>query len=391
MEQTKSSFLTNLVGFYILCVLVFDDSPQLYIFSNAVFVVLVLMVLNQKNFTIQKTAFSVAVGVFFAWTVASLVWCTDASAVVGDIKKQILFIVLMFVISHLCYIDHDYTTIFKWFIVAGIAYFVSLMNTYGIQQFITSIIAGHRIGDDFLQLNKLAMNCALIFIISFNFLLEYKKKLYIVPMIMMLFLMIGAESRRAFLVLAISTVLSFLLFIKNERNTNKKLIYFLIGVCVLFISIYIYSTSTLFTGLNSRFNELTDSSNQDTLRMLYLQYGFDSFKEHPFLGLGSGNSHIVTLMVAGKKTYLHNNYMEMLVNLGLFGFAIYYYLYYYLIRRIRSAGNYYFETRVMLILLVAQLISDFGVTSYSYKFTYVVFALALGVIQKNAECEIIQN
>lgn len=137
--------------------------------------------------------------------------------------------------------------------------------------------------------------------------------------------------------------------------------------------------------------ELTDSSNQDTLRMLYLKYGIEVFKNHPILGIGSGNSHIVTLMAAGKKTYLHNNYVELLVNLGVIGFALYYYLYYYLIRRLRSEEKNCFENRVMVVLLIAQLISDFGVTSYSYKFTYIIFAIALGVIQKNVRREMKQN
>ena len=387
MEQTKSSFFTNLVGFYILCVLVFDDSPTLYIFSNAVFALLVLMTLLRKNFTIQKNAFSAVTVLFFIWTMASLLWCVDSSAVIADIKKQILFLVLIFCITHLCNVDNDYTTVFKWFIVAGIAYFISLMNTYGVQQFITSIVTGIRIGDDFLQLNKLAMNCALISVISFNFLLEYKKKIYIVPMGMTLFLMLGAESRRSFLVLLISLILSYLLFMQKEGNTNKKLVYFLGGICGLLFVIYIYASSTLFYGLNSRFLELSSSSNQDTLRMLYLRYGVETFKNHPILGIGSGNSHIVTLMAAGKKTYLHNNYVELLVNLGVIGFALYYYLYYYLIKRLRKTGKDNFENRIMIVILIAQLVSDLGVTSYSYKFTYIIFALALGVIQKSIERE----
>lgn len=387
MEQTKSSFFTNLVGFYILCVLVFDDSPTLYIFSNVVFALLVLMTLLRKNFTIQKNAFSAVIVLFFIWTMASLLWCVDSSAVIADIKKQILFLVLIFCITHLCNVDNDYTTVFKWFIVAGIAYFISLMNTYGVQQFITSIVTGIRIGDDFLQLNKLAMNCALISVISFNFLLEYKKKIYIVPMGMTLFLMLGAESRRSFLVLLISLILSYLLFMQKEGNTNKKLVYFLGGICGLLFVIYIYTSSTLFYGLNSRFLELSSSSNQDTLRMLYLRYGVETFKNHPILGIGSGNSHIVTLMAAGKKTYLHNNYVELLVNLGVIGFALYYYLYYYLIKRLRKTGKDNFENRIMIVILIAQLVSDLGVTSYSYKFTYIIFALALGVIQKSIERE----
>lgn len=383
MERKDNRFLLGLVGFYIFCVLLFDDSPTLYVFSNAVFAVVLFAAIMQKNFTVQRSGFSMAAALLLAWTALSLIWCADANAVKIDIQKQVSFILLMFAVSHLCGGVRDYTSIFQWFLIAGVGYFIMLMAEYGIQSFLAAILSGNRIGGSFLQLNKLAVNCALIIIIAFNLLLETRKKVYLIPMLMMLFLMIGAESRRSFLVLVISIAFSFIVFMKNQGTSIKKFQYLIIGLCVCAIAFYTYKNSALFSGLNSRFLELGDSSNQETLRMLYLTYGFRSFLEHPLLGLGSGNSHIVTLMAAGKRTYLHNNYIEMLVNLGIIGFLIYYYLYYYLIKRLYSAGVSNLETRVMLSLLLAQLVSDFGVTSYSSKFTYLIFALALAVIRKN--------
>lgn len=70
----------------------------------------------------------------------------------------------------------------------------------------------------------------------------------------------------------------------------------------------------------------------------------------------------------------------MLVNLGIVGFLIYYFIYAYLIKSLISTGVDDIETKIMLIILVGQLISDFGVTSYSYKFTYLVFGLAYALI-----------
>ena len=310
----------------------------------------------------------------------SLFWCHDSDAVIGDIKKQILFFVLIFVSTNLIYKRSDLQVIFKWFIIAGIVYFVWLMFSYGFQYFISQILAGNRIGDEFLQLNKLAMNCAIIFIISLNLLLYKKEKnLYysndndVIPNAW------GRKSARFFNSI-ICSVLSYILYIKEETRSRKKIVKIIIGIIIIFITVHLFDNSALFKSLNNRFDEFQNTESQDTLREKYLEYGYQSFLEHPILGLGSGNSHIITLAAAGKKTYLHNNYMEMLVNLGIVGFLIYYFIYAYLIKSLISTGVDDIETKIMLIILVGQLISDFGVTSYSYKFTYLVFGLAYALI-----------
>lgn len=380
MQININKILPTILGFYVMCVLVLDDLPMLYMFSNIVFAFLVMLTLMQRNFTVHRSAFTFSIVALMVWTGMSLCWCDDSDAVIGDIKKQILFLILVFALTHLIHKKSDFQVIFKWFIIAGIVYFVWLMFSYGFQYFISQILAGNRIGDEFLQLNKLAMNCAIIFIISLNLLLYKKKKVYIIPMIMMLFLMLGAESRRAFLVLIICSVLSYILYIKEETRSRKKIVKIIIGITIIFITVHLFNNSALFKSLNNRFEEFQNTESQDTLREKYLEYGYQSFLEHPILGLGSGNSHIITLAAAGKKTYLHNNYMEMLVNLGIVGFLIYYFIYAYLIKSLISTGVDDIETKIMLIILVGQLISDFGVTSYSYKFTYLVFGLAYALI-----------
>ena len=389
MQININKILPTILGFYVMCVLVLDDLPVLYMFSNVVFVFLVILTLMQRNFMVHRSAFMFSIVALMVWTGMSLFWCYDSDAVIGDIKKQILFLILVFVLTHLIHKKSDFQVIFKWFIIAGIVYFVWLMFTYGFQYFISQILAGNRIGDEFLQLNKLAMNCAIIFIIALNLLLYKKKKGYIIPMVMMLFLMLGAESRRAFLVLIICSVFSYLLYIKEEKRSRKKIIKIFIGIIIIVAAVYLFNNSSLFTSINSRFDELQNIESQDTLREKYLQYGFQSFLEHPILGLGSGNSHIITLAAAGKKTYLHNNYIEMLVNLGIVGFVIYYFIYAYLIKCLISTGVDDIETKIMLIILVGQLISDFGVTSYSYKFTYLIFGLtyALIITKKGSKME----
>ena len=100
------------------------------------------------------------------------------------------------------------------------------------------------------------------------------------------------------------------------------------------------------------------------------------------MGLGSGNSHKVTLEAMGWATYLHNNYLEQLVNLGIVGFLLYYGLYVVLLKSLRPGIKHdSFCAKTVMILLLSQLISDIAVTSYNLKFTYILFAIAISTIE----------
>lgn len=72
------------------------------------------------------------------------------------------------------------------------------------------------------------------------------------------------------------------------------------------------------------------------------------------------------------KYYLHNNYVEKLACLGLVGIVIYYsifiYALYYLLKNIKYRDS---EYNICLILLIINLIIDYGVVSYYDKATHI--------------------
>lgn len=379
-NKYQSTFLTSLVGIYIVLVFILDDSLTLYIVPNIFFLALCVFCILKKDFLVHKDKLVAALVLFFIWIGLSLLWAHDKGAVQDDIKKQIIFLILFFVITKL--LKGDNTNIYillKWFVIAGLILFLVLISMYGFSGIVSAILGGVRIGGELIQVNKLGSNCAIIAIISFNLFLEKKKKLYIIPIALMLFLMLATESRRSFLVLVIGILTSLYLCIKAESNGSKKIKTIILAGMLLSFSFYIASSSSLFTNLFERFFALGKDSG-DSLRILYLKYGLQSFLSHPILGLGSGNSHLVTLFAAGKKTYLHNNYIEMLVNLGIIGFIIFYSIYACLLRDLKVYTKSVFEARVLFVLLIAQLVADLGVTSYSYKMTYIIFAISYATV-----------
>jgi len=127
--------------------------------------------------------------------------------------------------------------------------------------------------------------------------------------------------------------------------------------------------------LTQRFTEFesaiegTSSYGSTGERITFIKEGIEFFSHNPFLGSG-----INTFMVMDKTHhYSHNNYIELLVGMGLVGFFIYYMLHIMIFIKINRINNAN-KMKVLLILsLIIFLVMDMTLVSYSYKL--IVFML----------------
>lgn len=89
--------------------------------------------------------------------------------------------------------------------------------------------------------------------------------------------------------------------------------------------------------------------------------GLNAFKESPILDIGLDNARFMTMAVYGFEHYLHNNYVELLVDTGLLGFCTYYamYLYciYYSLKLFKLHDR---ELYVCITILSLLIIMDYG-------------------------------
>ena len=392
MEQKKRRGIIKIsmpifiIGIYIVAVFLFDDSPKLFLFANVLFAIMVFESLYRG----WEISFKVSVPgqillLYSGWVTISIIWAWDRNVTLNDIKRQIIFTVLWMAIVNVLKQDKKFIEkALEWIMIAGACLTCYLLLYYGPFMYIQALFQGKRIGEEILQLNKLGMYTATSCIIAFNFYLEKRKLRYMFFFVLSLIAMVGSGSKRAFLMLGISLIISLLLKIKNE-NVKNRAIKILLAVIVIYIVIMLVSKLNFFAGVLSRFQELftvLETGDTKFSRVRFIRYGLKSFMEHPILGLGSGNSHKVTLEAMGWATYLHNNYLEQLVNLGIVGFLLYYGLYVVLLKSLRPGIKHdSFCAKTVMILLLSQLISDIAVTSYNLKFTYILFAIAISTIE----------
>ena len=121
-----------------------------------------------------------------------------------------------------------------------------------------------------------------------------------------------------------------------------------------------------------------------------IEWGVEWFKEKPKLGYGIDS---YKMLLGTKETsfgitgaYAHNNYIELIVDVGILGLVVYYYIYIYMI--IKSFK--YIKSRnllliLMLGILIACMVNEYGQVTYYYKFYQLVLLLIYIVIQNEIE------
>lgn len=178
------------------------------------------------------------------------------------------------------------------------------------------------------------------------------------------YVLMMSGSRRALLMFGTVALLSFWFLFK------MKLIYRIaIIICVFFISVTIIFSDTFYASMGARVEEMNNilqgNMGGDTSRLFLLFYGIEWFVDKPCLGYGINCFRVLsnqTDMFAGKNFYAHNNYIELLVDVGLVGLIIYYYP---LIRIFIHAciSKSYFG-KVAIVLLLTIFFSDFFSVGY---------------------------
>ena len=193
-------------------------------------------------------------------------------------------------------------------------------------------------------------------------------------------ILIAASGSRKAVILAVLGVSLLYMTKESGKAYFLKIIRLFVVIAAVIILVGFFSSLRLFSGVHNRMQGLyalitgegvVDHSAWVRQRMIGL--GWEQFLKTPILGIGMGNARIMTSVV-GYDSYLHNNYIELLTNGGVVGFALYYAIYIYLIINLirhRAKGDHI--SRLCLILIVCLLVMDYGAVSYYIKSTYYYF------------------
>lgn len=196
---------------------------------------------------------------------------------------------------------------------------------------------------------------------------RWHKVLAVIAVVLQLYALALSGSRKFFLL----PVILLGLMTAISTDTKKGLVWlrnFLFGVVLLFVAWWaVFNVEILYNSIGYRMEGMlaaftgkgeVDASTE--VRQKMIQKAVELWKNAPMMGHGIDNYK----RISGYGVYAHNNYVELLADLGLLGMAAYYSFYAVMewkILKNRNMGRYRWYWAILLGCLLA---FDYGAVSY---------------------------
>lgn len=384
---------TLIASFYI-----FGENPFssiiLFIISMMIFLAMAVEYNFRIPFKIEN--FHTAILIFALYSFLSAIWAIRADYAVEKGLTLIKILVCMSILySYYSVRKNAMEELFSVLFWASLIVVFYSYVFYGKDLIINVILSGKRLDNSFSNVNTIGMVSGIMIIITVFKAICNKCIWYLILDIPAIILILATGSRKAIVIVFIG-VFSLLLFKYLNRNIFKTIFW---SICISIIALlmirWIMSLEA-FAGIGQRMkgmialftgNGIIDSSSW--LRYEYIKLGINIFKKNPIYGIGMGNARIFVSSDYGHDAYLHNNYVELLANGGILGFIIYYCIYYMVIKNLIKYFKYRDKyTSVVIILVIMQLVIDYGSVSYYYKNTIFYFLIFFICIRKMKERKI---
>ena len=221
----------------------------------------------------------------------------------------------------------------------------------------------------YLNSNAVGMIFTLCLLVSFFLAIYCKEKIFFVFSILQLFIVVLTSSRKSLLTSVLGIVV-FLLMRSNKRTVIWRVLAAMgIVVAVYFIIMSVPEFySAIGVRFESMFNHLNDTGGDYSisLRQIFIGHARDMFFEKPLLGYGINNFIVQIGFRTGVATYAHNNYYEILADLGVVGFTVFYGFYFYILIslvKIWRNGNSSL-VKLMIVWVSVIMICEYGIVSY---------------------------
>lgn len=347
----------------------------------AAFFFLIYMIGGMKpRFNRAFVVWMLGVLVFFALSTA---WSLDSWWCFWGLRQMVIvFIGMLATYSYLSSSPGNIKKVLKIYLAVSFILIVFVMMNVG--QLDAGVRLGQQVDDKFgeeqtLNSNLLAINLCYALYAGFVIIsLGKKSKLIRVVALMaavfVLYLILMTGSRKAIILLLLPVVIFPLL----SKSKGKKMLMIPVGAAVVALGGYlIMIVPSLYDVLGSRVEDLLNivsgetSGGEDISRAVLIEYGIEWFLQKPLFGYGINNFRVLsnnTYFFAGRNFFAHNNYVELLVDVGLVGFLIYYSCYYYFWKRLKGHFSENNLNKWILILIIAHLFLDIAMVSY-YSFS----------------------
>lgn len=330
---------------------------------------------------------------FVAYNYISKMWAWNPYLVDNQIVLLLAGVITCLIMTNYFIKRDRINTILYTIILSGIVASIYTIVTYGgisaFYEAATQEMA--RVGGEVNNVNTIGMLAAYSVVILFYYALFKNVKINYIFMILPAVVMAATGSRKALLVFVIGVVL--LIYFKQRTSKGiAKLVKLICWGLVAFLVLRFVLSLEIFSTVNERMEMLFNMFSGENasggasadVRRDMIEVGLQQFEETPLFGVGLYNSVLVDLYNLGYAAYLHNDYVELLVNGGIVGFVLYYSVPLALFIKHVKLMKVYNDPELVIsfVMLVLFLIMNVGMVSYyGLMTTYVYMTLWISVVE----------
>lgn len=233
--------------------------------------------------------------------------------------------------------------------------------------------------------NELAVTLVVVFAFSILLYRQWNRKVYLITALLFFSVGLMTASRKAVLGFLCIIVLQYALkdshFIKNFFIAGALVVLFWVVLSNVDIFSYAFSRLQQLIGFVTKDSSVVDASSE--IRRSMREIGFKAFLQKPILGYGLGYSY--TNLASG--TYLHNNYVELGVSLGIVGLFTFYLPHVFIVKKAFSIRNNQTLKITAIVIVFVMLIMDYGAVTYFCKFVFITLSVLFTLIELNNKTE----
>ena len=360
----------------------FVNSLALYAFLA--FGLFYLVVVKRLNVTL--TQYSIWYLIFMVLSFVTMLYSPEFSILSGQFYLIIVSFCLTFIYQMYVTDEKSFLT-FGWFLAISAAFLILTLFVSGK----LSSMLSERLGESITgNANSFAsMIMVVVFYEFWMMIYGYKTlKMKILLAILILINMCAISlsgGRSAFIVPFV--FLYALLIYKSDKKGRKHLIKNTIIMGLIAVAAYfaIMKIPVLYNGVGHRMetyiNSLLGKTQADLsarLRDEMRELALKRWLNSPVIGYGFNSFKYYAEEAVGRFYYSHCNYTELLYNGGLFYFIAYYWIYYKIFMTVfvKKKGQMKYRAFAFASLL-ALIVYDYSIVSYSISFTQMILALSL--------------
>jgi len=404
LESKKQNVHIYETLFFICCLSVcLFSANELYIITWVAYALflgiscLIMILRKQTKFVLNHEL--VVWTLFVVYSIISALWAKYSSSQFGVLFFLVQMLVFL-IVAYEMFRRNANAGLRLMMIIIAVGTILSIYTPikYGVFEYIDAMQGGARMGAEVMGENSMGTFTSMATILAFAVYVFYKKRSFLIFMVLNAFACLSTGSRMSFVSMAfgILLIIFFNTCFKSIDIAKALVKFFLVAVFtlgVIFLIIkYVPAFATIYKRVEGLLRVLVgDSANtegfgQNGIRNILVRVGLMEFFNHPILGIGYNNSRNAAAIVTGTQYILHNNFVEVLCNGGIIGFILHYMFYVSLLcKHIKLLKTKSPAVAMSLTLIIVNLLQQVAGVMYVEKYFY--FIMIVWIIVGNRKEE----